>query len=102
MAEERGEFIRVQCALAAASPDSAERATLAALGMSAASPVEVRPRGVDDAPTILLDPAETEADFRWEVRTPLAEGVRRAVEYYKSHGVSQTYTHLRQPQGSGS
>jgi UDP-glucose 4-epimerase len=71
------------------------RATLAALGRATDSPVDVRPRGEDDAPTILLDPTETEADFKWEVRTPLNEGVRRAVEYYKAFGITDTYTHLK-------
>ena len=71
------------------------RATLAALGRATDSPVDVRPRGEDDAPTILLDPSDTEADFKWEVRTPLTVGVRRAVEYYETFGITDTYTHLK-------
>ena len=71
------------------------RATLAALGRATDSPVDVRPRGEDDAPTILLDPSDTEADFKWEVRTPLTVGVRRAVEYYEAFGITDTYTHLK-------
>jgi UDP-glucose 4-epimerase len=71
------------------------RATLAALGRPTDTPVDVRPRGEDDAPTILLDPTETEADFKWEVRTPLDEGVRRAIQYYAAFGITDTYTHLR-------
>lgn len=57
--------------------------------------VEVRPRGKDDAPSILIDPSKTEKDFNWKAKTPLSEGIRKAIEYYKVYGVSQTFTHLR-------
>jgi UDP-glucose 4-epimerase len=68
-------------------------AVAAALGIT--DPVEERQRGADDAPTILLDPTKTERDFSWKATTPLVEGIRRTVEWYKEHGVEQTYTHLR-------
>lgn len=58
-------------------------------------PVEERERTADDAPTILLDPARTAKDFGWKATTPLREGIRKAVEWYKTHGVDQTFTHLR-------
>jgi UDP-glucose 4-epimerase len=70
-------------------------ATLAAMGIELDEPVEVRPRGEDDAFTILLDPSRLAADFGWQASTPLAEGVARAIEYYRDHGVSETFTHLR-------
>ena len=57
--------------------------------------VEVRPKGEDDAYTILLDPSRVRQDFSWEPKVPLEEGVRRAIDYYRQNGVSQTYTHLR-------
>ena len=57
--------------------------------------VEVRPKGEDDAYTILLDPSRIRADFGWEPKTPLAEGVQRAIDYYRAHGISQTFTHLK-------
>ena len=31
----------------------------------------------------------------WQPSVPLEEGVRRAIEYYREHGISQTYTHLK-------
>ena len=68
--------------------------TIAALGMTLDKPVEVRPRGEDDAFTILLDPAETERDFSWKVSVPLTEGVARAIAYYQQFGITDTYTHL--------
>jgi UDP-glucose 4-epimerase len=57
--------------------------------------VEVRPKGEDDAYTILLDPSRIRQDFGWEPKVPLEEGVRRAIDYYRERGISQTYTHLR-------
>jgi UDP-glucose 4-epimerase len=57
--------------------------------------VEIRPRGKDDAPSILIDPSKTEKDFDWKAKTPLKEGVKKAIEYYKVYGVTQTFTHLR-------
>jgi UDP-glucose 4-epimerase len=57
--------------------------------------VEVRPKGEDDAYTILLDPSRINEDFGWKPNVPLEQGVRRAIEYYREHGVSQTYTHLK-------
>jgi UDP-glucose 4-epimerase len=68
-------------------------AVAAALGVQ--TPVEERERGPDDAPTILLDPSKTEKDFGWKATVPLAEGIRKAVEWYKQHGVEQTFTHLK-------
>ncbi len=70
--------------------------TVAALRLNLAEPVEVRQRHPDDAYTILLDPSRTTAEFGWRVKTPLREGVRRAVEWYKEFGIAQTYTHLSQ------
>jgi UDP-glucose 4-epimerase len=57
--------------------------------------VEVRPKGEDDAYTILLDPSRVRSDYGWEPKTPLAEGVRKAIDYYRERGIEQTFTHLR-------
>ena len=70
-------------------------ATVSAMGVTLDEPVEVRPRGPDDAFTILLDPSQTNLDFSWRASTPLAVGVERAIEDYRAHGISATYTHLR-------
>lgn len=69
--------------------------TLKALDITLEKEVEVRQRGEDDVYTILLDPSKTNRDFEWTVSTPLEEGIRRAVEWYKIHGITQTYTHLK-------
>ncbi len=70
-------------------------ATLKALDMTLEQDVEVRARGEDDVYTILLDPSKTKRDFQWEVKTPLEEGIRKAIDWYKEYGISQTYTHLK-------
>jgi len=57
--------------------------------------VEVRPRHPDDAFTILLDPTKTIKDFGWKPHTPLNEGIKNAVEWYQTHGVTKTFTHLK-------
>ena len=61
--------------------------------------VEVRQRNPDDVYTILLDPSRTLQDYGAIPSFPLAEGVRRTIEYYRKHGISQTFTHLRMPDG---
>jgi UDP-glucose 4-epimerase len=70
-------------------------ATVAALELDPAPEVEVRERGPDDAFTILLDPSRTRDEFGWTPSTPLEEGVRQAIAYYRESGIEETYTHLR-------
>lgn len=69
--------------------------TVAALELTGLPPVEVRPRNPDDVSSILLDPSKTNRDFDWTTSTPLAEGVRLAIEYYREFGIEETYTHLK-------
>lgn len=70
-------------------------ATTKALGIQLEKDVEVRPRGEDDVYTILIDPSKTNKDFDWKTHTPLEEGVKAAIDYYKEYGITQTYTHLK-------
>lgn len=72
-------------------------ATVGALGIELEEEVEVRERSPDDVYTILIDPSKTHEDFDWRTSTPLADGVKRAIEWYKVHGITQTYTHLKAP-----
>ncbi|HBH45854.1 MAG TPA: nucleotide sugar epimerase [Candidatus Jacksonbacteria bacterium] len=65
-----------------------------ALGLENA-PVETRPRGPDDAPSILLDPAKTIADFNWQPKISLKNGIKQTIDWYKTHDISQTFTHLK-------
>ena len=55
----------------------------------------MRPRGEDDAYTILLDPSRTERTSAGTSTVPLEEGVARAIDYYREFGIAETYTHLR-------
>lgn len=75
-------------------------ATIKALGIIPPPEVEVRRRSLDDVFTILLDPSRTKQDFRWETRTKLEIGVKKAVEWYKLHGIAETYTHLKPSEGN--
>jgi UDP-glucose 4-epimerase len=70
-------------------------ATVSALAVDTDDDVEIRPRSRDDAPSILLDPTVTEAEFGWRAEAPLERGVRKAVEYYSEFGVEETFTHLK-------
>lgn len=70
-------------------------ATLKALDITLDKPVEVRERGEDDVYTILLDPTKVQNDFDWDVKTSLEDGIKKTIEWYKIHGITQTYTHLK-------
>lgn len=56
---------------------------------------EVRELGPDDAASILLDPSRTLKDFGPIEFTPLDEIARQAVAYFRKHGASGGYTHLK-------
>jgi len=56
---------------------------------------EVKPLGPDDAPSILLDPSRTFADYGAIEFTPLSEIARLAVSHWRQHGVQGGYTHLK-------
>ena len=70
-------------------------AVAAAMGVERAA--EQRPRAPHDAASILLDPTDTSAEFGWTPTTPLATGVRCAVEWYCRHGIDRAYSHLGTP-----
>jgi UDP-glucose 4-epimerase len=70
-------------------------AVVEAMGVELDEEVEVRPRPEEDAPSILLDPARTEKDFDWKAKVPLADGVAKAIDWYRENGVGATYTHLK-------
>lgn len=56
---------------------------------------EVRQPSPGDAPSILLDPSRTVADFGKMSFMPLDEIVWRAMQHWETHGVEGGYTHLR-------
>lgn len=69
--------------------------TVKALNITLDEEVEVRERGEDDVYTILLDPTKIQNVFDWHVTTSLEDGIKETIEWYKVHGISQTYTHLK-------
>lgn len=56
---------------------------------------DVRELGPDDAPSILLDPTRTFADFGDIEFTPLSQTAAEAIAYYREYGVQGGYTHLK-------
>lgn len=70
-------------------------AVVEGMGLNQYPEPEVRELGVDEAPSILLDPSRTFADFGAIEFTPLKETVRAAVEYYRAFGAVGGYTHLK-------
>jgi len=56
---------------------------------------ETLPKNPDDVETILLDPTWTERDFDWKASTPLNIGLKKAIEWYKTHDFGETFTHLK-------
>ena len=66
-----------------------------AMGISDYPEPERRELSPDDAPSILLDPSRTFADFGNIEFTPLNVTVWNAVKYYQEFGVTGGYTHLK-------
>jgi UDP-glucose 4-epimerase len=66
-----------------------------AMGISDYPEPERRELSPDDAPSILLDPSRTFADFGDIEFTPLNVTVWTAVKYYQEFGVTGGYTHLK-------
>lgn len=70
-------------------------AVVSAMELKSYPEPEVRDLGPDDAPSILLDPSRTFADFGKIEFTSLGDTVAAAIEYYRKHGTQGEYTHLR-------
>jgi len=56
---------------------------------------ELKPILPDDVFSILLDPSKTIDTFKVEPKTPLEEGIEKAVKWYESVNLSEFFTHLR-------
>jgi UDP-glucose 4-epimerase len=69
-------------------------AVVVAMGLAEYPEPEMRELGPDDAPSILLDPSRTFADFGAIEFTPLRETVAAAIGYFRVHGTLGEYTHL--------
>jgi len=56
---------------------------------------EERERMPDDVASILLDPSRTLKDFGMIPTYSLEKGIAKAVEWYETHDIGETYTHLK-------
>ena len=72
---------------------------LAYLGVKLAEPVPVVPAGADDVPAVVLDPSRTGPAFGWKAQIGFRDTIRRQLEWYDRHGVSDVYSHLAAPKG---
>lgn len=70
-------------------------ATIKALEIKPKKEVEVKQRNPDDVATLLIDPTKTNKAFNWKTTTPLEAGVKATIDWYKIHGITQTFTHLK-------
>jgi len=70
-------------------------AIVKAMGLAEYPEPEIRDLGPDDAPSILLDPSRTLADFGPIQFTPIEKTVAEAVAYFENYGVHGGYTHLK-------
>jgi nucleoside-diphosphate-sugar epimerase len=59
--------------------------------------VPVVPAGADDVAAVVLDPAETGRAFGWQAQVEFAETIRRQLEWYDRHGVTDVFSHLAVP-----
>ena len=67
------------------------------VGATTGNNVPIVPIGPDDVKDVVLDPSVTEQDFRWTARVGFADAIRRQLEWYDRHGVTDVYTHLAAP-----
>ncbi|HJY77114.1 MAG TPA: NAD-dependent epimerase/dehydratase family protein [Burkholderiales bacterium] len=67
------------------------------LGVQPQAPVRIVPPGPDDVPALVLDASATEAAFGWKARVSFRDTIRRQLDWYSRHGVSDVYSHLAVP-----
>ena len=67
------------------------------LGVKLAEPVPVVPAGADDVPAVVLDPSRTGPAFGWKAAIGFRATIRRQLEWYDRHGVTDVYSHLAAP-----
>ena len=57
--------------------------------------VPIVPAGDDDVVEVVLDPSETKQAFGWSPKFEFEDIIRRQLEWYDDHGVSDVYSHLK-------
>jgi UDP-glucose 4-epimerase len=61
------------------------------------APPPIVPVGPDDVPAVVLDATETERAFGWRAKVGFTDTIRRQLEWYDRHGVTDVYSHLAAP-----
>jgi len=67
------------------------------LGVTLKEPVQVMPPAADDVPAVVLDSSRTATELGWEARIDFAATIRRMLNWYDAHGVSEIHSHLVVP-----
>jgi nucleoside-diphosphate-sugar epimerase len=67
------------------------------LDVRPAEEVPVIAASPDDVSVVVLDPSHTERTFGWKARTGFKETIRRQLDWYSQHGVTDVYSHLASP-----
>lgn len=61
------------------------------------SDILVVPTGVDDVPSVILDPFATEKAFDWRAQVDFEEVIANQLRWYDEHGVTDVFSHLALP-----
>jgi len=67
------------------------------LGIKLPEPVPVVPPGVDDVPAVVLDPSHAMEVLGWQAKVSFVDTIRRMLEWYDTHGITDVYSHLAAP-----
>jgi len=59
--------------------------------------VPIVPPGADDVPAVVLDPSETAKVLGWKAKLGFEDTIRRQLEWYDKHGVTDIFSHLSAP-----
>jgi len=70
---------------------------LSYLDLTPTEEVPIVPPGADDVPAVVLDAVETERKLGWRAKVSFADTLRRQLEWYDRHGVTDVYSHLSAP-----
>lgn len=66
------------------------------VGKPNAEPVAISPPGPDDVAQVVLDPSETEVQYKWKAKVSFAETILRMLHWYDINGVTDIYSHLQE------
>jgi nucleoside-diphosphate-sugar epimerase len=63
----------------------------------APSDISVVPTGLDDVPSVILDPTATEKAFGWCAQVGFEETIANQLRWYDQYGVTDVFSHLTSP-----